>query len=51
MHAAVHALGYGRALFHYNGAVEVLADKPLIDEPLGELFEKSFLCDCHAILI
>ena len=47
MHVAVYALGYGHALFQYNGAAEVLADKSLIDEPLGELFEKSFLCDCH----
>jgi len=47
MHVAVHALGYGHALFQYNGAGEVLAHKPIINELLGELFEKSFLCDCH----
>ena len=46
--ATIHArCGYGYALFQYNGAAEVYTYKPLIDEPQGELFEKSFLCDCH----
>ena len=47
MHVAVHVVGYGYALFQYNGAAEVYTYKPLINKPLGELFEKSFLYDCH----